>query len=314
MSDYPHDNNCECADDDFNGDGIIDFSDWIIFSQWMENGKPDIKRLKEIMEEFSANPENKRIVSSSSLIPVKIPRTTNADYEEVNSCVSDKDLAIYYAYSDWGASGGRDEPTPAQLSAHINSLDDPKLKYTKFGNFNLKHIPLKKCKPVCRTALVFENRCENNQIIIDVENTSNAKVRLDYFKWSINWECGEPIVDTLDQVPWENLQPSNAIWTDCESKQWLRAGAKGTVKYDGCMCTNTPTPTPTQTTTDTPPSPTPTDTPSGSQTTTNIKQSSPRRTSPARTASPPPFCGPRYEPPPPPSPAAPFVFSAGAPP
>ena len=40
MSDYPHDNNCECADDDFNGDGKIDFADWIIFSKWIEHGKP----------------------------------------------------------------------------------------------------------------------------------------------------------------------------------------------------------------------------------------------------------------------------------
>ena len=280
MSDYPHDNNCECADDDFNGDGKIDFADWIIFSKWIEHGKPGIKKLREIMKEFSENPENKRIRSSASLIPVKIPRTTNADYEESNSCVSTKDLAIYHAYSDWGATGDRPEPTPNTLSAHINSLSNPKLNYSQFGNYNLKHIPLKKCKPVCRDALHFEHRCEDSQFVIDVENTSNAKVRLDYYKWKIDWECGTPVEETLDVAPWENLQPSNAIWTDCEGKLWLRANSSGTVKYNGCPGTCTPTPTPTSTPTPTPtPTPTYTPTPTPTYTPTHTPTHSPTHTS-----------------------------------
>jgi len=245
-TDYPHDNNCECADDDFNGDGKIDFVDWIIFSQWIVHGKPGIKKLKLIMEDFVENPENELVVGSSPhlFVPVKIPKMTNADYEEKNTCVTSKDLAIYYAYSDWGADGERPEPDEQTLSDHINELDDPILGYSSYGNFNLKHIPLKTCKPVCNTALSIYNYCEDNSLKIEVTNNSNAKVRLDYYKWAIRLQCKETKKEQLNEVGWATKTPSNAIWTDCEGKLWLRAGGVLTVSYAGCGCSPNPNPNP----------------------------------------------------------------------
>ena len=221
---YYHDNTCECCDDDFNCDGVIDVCDSLIYIHWIEEGKPDdVDTFNETFQSIGYNCQDS---------VCKLPRMTCSDYTE-SECLTELDAWVHYAYTQMGGSNRYgDNPnvdnsphegdSPLKIlsavNAHYNDIAPKDLLPT--GPTVIGHLPKLPCEYDCRDALSISTECnqETGDLKIIVEN-DGCKVLLEYFKLIVIYDA--VIYEyVFTELSWtEDKDPS--LWTDDCGSRWL---------------------------------------------------------------------------------------------